>query len=187
MGGKILIRQNGIWSSKNWLLDHHDRDSNFLINDPVIWYVSWLWYNSIIQLTLSISNSQGTREFVRDRERKIGFSLYKGTEALVRDREKFEIEGVRDRESQLSYKAYSYNVRQLSVFKSSWPPPLIKCLNSWKWSSTWHQPSQNISSVYVYIHSKIKVIKIIYREINKIENTTSFSLNMFCRLNQLLQ
>ena len=54
-----------------------------------------------IQLTLSISNSQGTREFVRDRERKISYSLYKGTETLVRDRERFEIEGVRDRESKL--------------------------------------------------------------------------------------
>ena len=54
-----------------------------------------------IQLTLSISNSQGTREFVRDRERRIGYSLQKGTETLVRYREKFEIEGVRDRESQL--------------------------------------------------------------------------------------
>ena len=34
-------------------------------------------------------------------ERKIGYSLHKGTETLVRDREKFEIESVRDRESQL--------------------------------------------------------------------------------------
>ena len=40
-------------------------------------------------------------ERVRDRERKIGYSLGKGTETLVRDRERFEIEGVRDRESQL--------------------------------------------------------------------------------------
>ena len=40
-------------------------------------------------------------ERVRDTERKIGYSLHKGTETLVRDREKFEIEGVRDRESQL--------------------------------------------------------------------------------------
>ena len=38
---------------------------------------------------------------VRDRERKIGYSLHKGTKTLVRDRERFEIEGVRDRESQL--------------------------------------------------------------------------------------
>ena len=40
-------------------------------------------------------------ERVRDRERKIGYSLNKGTGTLVRDRERFEIEGVRDRESQL--------------------------------------------------------------------------------------
>ena len=40
-------------------------------------------------------------ERVRDRERKIGYSLQSGTEALVRHREKLEIEGVRDRESQL--------------------------------------------------------------------------------------
>ena len=40
-------------------------------------------------------------EKVRDRERKIGFSLHKGTEILVRHRERFEIESVRDRESQL--------------------------------------------------------------------------------------
>ena len=37
-------------------------------------------------------------ERVGDRERKIGYSLQKGTETLVRDRERFEIEGVRDRE-----------------------------------------------------------------------------------------
>ena len=42
-------------------------------------------------------------ERVRDRERKIGYSLHKGTEMLVRDRERFEIEGVRDRESQLYF------------------------------------------------------------------------------------
>ena len=41
-------------------------------------------------------------ERVRDRERKIGYSLHKGTETLVRDRERFKIEGVRDRESQLN-------------------------------------------------------------------------------------
>ena len=40
-------------------------------------------------------------ERVRDRERKIGYSLHKGTETLIRDREKFEIEVGRDRESQL--------------------------------------------------------------------------------------
>ena len=40
-------------------------------------------------------------ERVQDRERKIGYSLHKGTETLVRNRERFEIESVRDRESQL--------------------------------------------------------------------------------------
>ena len=35
-------------------------------------------------------------ERVRDRERKIGCSLHKGTDSLVRDGERFEIEGVRD-------------------------------------------------------------------------------------------
>ena len=38
-------------------------------------------------------------ERVRDRERKIGYSLHKGIETLVRDREKLEIEGVRNRGS----------------------------------------------------------------------------------------
>ena len=56
-----------------------------------------------MQLTLSTSNSQGTRKFVRvrDREKKIDYSLHKETETLIRDRKRFEIEGVRDRESQL--------------------------------------------------------------------------------------
>ena len=40
-------------------------------------------------------------ERVRDRERKIGYGLLKGTETLVQDIEKFEIEGIRGRESQL--------------------------------------------------------------------------------------
>ena len=40
-------------------------------------------------------------ERVRDRERKINYSPHKGTDALVRHRERLEIEGVRDRESQL--------------------------------------------------------------------------------------
>ena len=40
-------------------------------------------------------------ERVRDRERKIGYSLHKGTDTLVRDRKRFEIESVRVRESQL--------------------------------------------------------------------------------------
>ena len=47
-----------------------------------------------IQWTLSISNSQGTNEFVRDRERKLGWNQWKGTEKIDRDREKFEIERV---------------------------------------------------------------------------------------------
>ena len=38
---------------------------------------------------------------VPDRERKIGYNLHRGTETLARDKEKFEIEDVRDRESQL--------------------------------------------------------------------------------------
>ena len=46
-------------------------------------------------------------ERVQDRERKIGYKLYIGTEKLVRDRERFEIEGVRDRESQL------YSIKKL--------------------------------------------------------------------------
>ena len=50
-------------------------------------------------------------ERVRDRERKIGYSLHKGTETLVRDRARFEIEGVRDRESQL----YTINLNKLNV------------------------------------------------------------------------
>ena len=40
-------------------------------------------------------------ERVRDRERIIGYSPHRGTEILVRDREKFDIEIVWDRESQL--------------------------------------------------------------------------------------
>ena len=40
---------------------------------------------------------------VRDRERKIGYIIHKGTETLVRDRERFEIESVLDRESQLYF------------------------------------------------------------------------------------
>ena len=41
--------------------------------------------------------------------RKIGYRLHKGTETLVRDRERFDIEGVRDRESQL------YSQKGLSI------------------------------------------------------------------------
>ena len=40
-------------------------------------------------------------ERVRDRERRTGYNLHKGIETLVRDRERFVIEGVRDRESHL--------------------------------------------------------------------------------------
>ena len=54
-------------------------------------------------------------ERVRDRERKIGYSLHKGTETLVPDRERFEIEGVRDKESQLYFQnncVISYATKQ---------------------------------------------------------------------------
>ena len=40
-------------------------------------------------------------ERVGDRERKLGWNQWKGSEKIVRYREKFEIEGVRDRESPL--------------------------------------------------------------------------------------
>ena len=51
------------------------------------------------QLTLSIRTRKGLEimfeiEKVRDGERKIGYNLQKGTETLVRDRERFKIEGV---------------------------------------------------------------------------------------------
>ena len=52
-----------------------------------------------VMWTLCISNSQGTKEFVRDRERKLGWNQSKGTEKIIRDRKKFEMEGVRYRES----------------------------------------------------------------------------------------
>ena len=42
----------------------------------------------------------------RDREIKLGWNQWKGIEKIVRDREQFEIEGVRDRESPL------YNINQ---------------------------------------------------------------------------
>ena len=38
-------------------------------------------------------------ERVRDREIKKGHNLHKGTETLVQDRERFEIEGVKDKAS----------------------------------------------------------------------------------------
>ena len=54
-------------------------------------------------------------ERVRDRERKIGQSLHEGEKTLIRDREKFEIEGARDRESQLYLPFFFF----LSLFPSS--------------------------------------------------------------------
>ena len=59
---------------------------------------------------LSLSQtSKGPRnlceiERVQDRERKLGWNQWKGTQKIVRDREKIEIEGVRDRESPLYVK-----------------------------------------------------------------------------------
>ena len=51
-------------------------------------------------------------EIERIRERKRGYSLHKGTQTLVRDREKFEIEVFeRERESQL--------YKKLEEFKNS--------------------------------------------------------------------
>ena len=54
MLAKILIGQNGIWSSKNWLLDHHDRDSNFLINDPDCTFKViinfWLRWENVVKI-----------------------------------------------------------------------------------------------------------------------------------------
>ena len=58
-------------------------------------------------------------ERVRDRERKIGYSLHKGTETLVRDREKFEIEGVRDRESRLYFLNSGFRSNNLFVCKTT--------------------------------------------------------------------
>ena len=46
-------------------------------------------------------------ERVWDREKKIGYRLHKGTKTLVRGRERFEIEGVQDRESQLYKNIFS--------------------------------------------------------------------------------
>ena len=63
----------------------------------VVWFLDSLYIEPL-------SNLQGTRDFVRDRERKIGYSLHEGTEALVQHRERFKIEGVWDRESQLYVK-----------------------------------------------------------------------------------
>ena len=75
-----------------------------LINmETMFWMYSWL----SLSRTRKGPENLFEIERVRDRERKIGYSLHKGTETLVRDRERFEIEGVRDRESQL------YNVSKL--------------------------------------------------------------------------
>ena len=71
-------------------------------------------------------------ERVRDRERKIGYSLHKGTETLVRDREKFEIEGVRDRENQMyvPMPELSMNVtNSIKIFSTNILRTLMKYLN----------------------------------------------------------
>ena len=59
-------------------------------------------------------------ERVRDRERKIGYSLHKRTETLVRDRKRFEIEGVRDRESQLYLKLHILEGDVPYYFSAQW-------------------------------------------------------------------
>ena len=73
---------------------------------------SYIWHQKIargVYSRLSLSRTcKGLGnlfeiESVRDREIKIGYSLDKGTETLVRDREKFEIEGVRDIVESLLY------------------------------------------------------------------------------------
>ena len=69
-----------------------------------------------LRIQLILSNSERTRELVRDRERKIDYSLHKGTETLVRDRERFKIEGVRDRESRLYYEWNSWYVKLFKTF-----------------------------------------------------------------------
>ena len=60
-------------------------------------------YKIVDSLYLEHARDQGIRwrygEFEIDRKK--GYSLNKGTDSLVRHREKFEIEGVRDRECQL--------------------------------------------------------------------------------------
>ena len=64
---------------------------NVLFISPVI---KTIIFHFLTQRTLSISNLQGTKELVRDKERKLGWNQWKGTEKIVRDREKFEIEGI---------------------------------------------------------------------------------------------
>ena len=54
------------------------------------------WGYSRLSLSRTLKGPENLFEIerVRDGERKIGYSLHKGTENLVRDREKFEIEAV---------------------------------------------------------------------------------------------
>ena len=42
-----MIGQNSIWSSKIWVLDHQDRHSNFLINDPVEYQIDQIQRNKV--------------------------------------------------------------------------------------------------------------------------------------------
>ena len=86
-------------SSKNKI-----KDKLLEISVQCFWRTIWRCYS---WLSLSRTRKGPANLFeierVRDRERKIGYSLHKGTETLVRDRDRFEIEGVRDRESQLYF------------------------------------------------------------------------------------
>ena len=72
-------------------------------------------------------------ERVRDRERKIGYSLHKGTETLVRNRERFEIDCVRDRESQLycniqhMIKLVYFDFTKCEICKQIFSVPNILC------------------------------------------------------------
>ena len=70
----------------------------------VSFYCSFFVYTvDSLSLSLEFARDQRicSRERIRDRERKIGWNQWKGTEKIVRDREKFEIEVVRVRESPL--------------------------------------------------------------------------------------
>ena len=84
-------------SSKNKI-----KDKLLEISVQCFWRTIWRCYS---WLSLSRTRKGPANLFeierVRDRERKIGYILHKGTETLVRDRERFGIEGVWDRESQL--------------------------------------------------------------------------------------
>ena len=69
----------------------------------------------LVQLTFLCRTRKGPEnlfeiERVRDRERKMGYSLHKVTETLVRHRERFEIESVRDKESQLYEIRHQFHV-----------------------------------------------------------------------------